>query len=360
VRLALCYTPHVADDYYNTLGVKRDASDKDIRQAFRRLARRYHPDVNPNNPEAERRFKQLNAAFEVLSNPDSRRKYDRYGDQWQHADQLEELRRQQAAGGGPGGPGGGQSFSFDFSDLSDLMGRAGNGAQGRGGSIFDSLFGRGSGRRRGQDVEHHTRVSLEEAYRGATRTIELREGEETCRICGGSGQIATAICHACRGTGSAAPLRRIEVTIPAGVASGTRVRVAGKGAPGHAGGQPGDLYLVVEVLPHPRFERDGDDLRVDVDVPVADAALGGEARVPTLKGRPLALTIPPATQGGRVFRLAGQGMPRARGGFGDLHARVRLVLPDPLTEEQRALFARLRDSEARPDQARAGEGRAAR
>ena len=349
----------MADNYYALLGVKRDASEKDIRQAFRRLARRYHPDVNPNNPDAEARFKQANEAFEVLSNADSRRKYDRYGDQWQHADQIEAIRRQQAAGGRPGGgPGsadpGGQSFSFDFGDLSDLVGRNGGGAgpSGRPGSIFDSLFGRTAGRRRGQDVEHHTRVTLEEAYRGATRTIELREGEETCSICGGSGQIGTATCHACRGTGSAAPLRRIEVTIPPGVQTGTRIRIAAKGAPGQGGGQPGDLYLVIDVLPHPRFERDGDDLRVDVDVPIADAALGGEVRVPTLKGRSLALTIPAGTQGGKVFRLAGQGMPRHGAAasatrFGDLHARVRLVLPDPLTEEQRRLFAQLRDTQLR-------------
>ncbi|MBM4415238.1 MAG: J domain-containing protein [Chloroflexi bacterium] len=339
----------MADDYYALLGVKRDASEKDIRQAFRRLARRYHPDVNPNNPDAEARFKRVNEAFEVLSNRNSRRKYDRYGEQWQHADQIEAMRRHQAAGGFASGGQGGQSFSFDFGDLSDLVGRNGGPAGGRSGSIFDSLFGRGSGRRRGQDVEHHTRVTLEEAYGGATRTIEVREGEETCRICGGSGQIGSATCHACRGTGSAAPLRRIEVTVPPGVQTGTRIRVASQGAPGQGGGQAGDLYLVVEVLPHPRFERDGDDLRIEVDVPVADAALGGEVRVPTLKGRSLALTIPPGTQGGRVFRLAGQGMPRqstaaqaAR--FGDLHARVCLVLPDPLTAEQRRLFEQLRDT----------------
>lgn len=345
----------MATDFYETLGVKRDATEKDIRQAFRRLARRFHPDVNPGNADAEARFKEINAAYEVLSDAENRKKYDKYGDQWQHADQIEEMRRRQGgAGFGNGGfgargfasqgfGGGGQTYEFNIEDLEDLGGFGGGG----GGSIFENLFrrggaGGGAGRRRGQDVESSTRISLEEAYQGATRTVEVREGLETCRICGGEGKIAGATCHACRGTGNAAPLKRIEVTIPAGVQSGTRIRVAGRGAPGANGGPNGDLYLNVEVRPHPRFERKGDDLHVEVDVPVADAALGGEVRVPTLKGRALALTIPAGTQGGKVFRLAGQGMPRQRGGFGDLHAKARLVIPEHLTEEQRELFERLR------------------
>lgn len=331
----------MANDLYSVLGVKRDASDKEIRAAFRRLARKHHPDVNPGNAEAEARFKEINAAYEVLSDAENRRKYDRYGDQWQHADQIEQIRRQQGGGRPFPFPGqGGNGVEFDLGDM--LRGGAGGG--GNGGGIFDSIFRRGGGRTRGQDLEHATRVTLEEAYQGATRTIEVHEGSETCRICGGTGQIASATCHTCRGTGNATPIRRIEVTIPAGIQSGQRVRVAGKGGPGAGGGPNGDLYLVVEVAPHPRFERRGDDLYVDVDVPVADAALGGEVRVPTLKGRALALRIPEGTQGGKVFRLAGQGMPRTGGGFGDLHARVRLVLPEPLTEEQRALFERLRDT----------------
>jgi molecular chaperone DnaJ len=337
----------MAKDLYEVLGVKRDASEKEIRQAFRRLARRYHPDVNPGNADAEARFKEINAAYEVLNDADSREKYDRYGDQWQHADQIEQMRRQQSAGRGgfsfPGGAQGGQTYDFD---LGEMFGRGGGGN-----NIFDSLFRRGGGRTRGQDVEHLTRVTLDEAYHGATRTIEVHEGAETCRICGGTGQIAGAICHACRGTGNATPLRRIEVTIPAGIQTGQRVRVAGRGGPGAGGGPSGDLFILVEVTPHPRFERRGDDLFVDVDVPVADAALGGEVHVPTLKGRALALRIPAGTQGGKTFRLAGQGMPKTGGGFGDLHARVRLALPDPITDEQRALFERLRDTTAK----RAGE-----
>ena len=309
----------MAADYYSVLGVPRSAADKDIRDAFRKLARQYHPDVNPGNAEAEERFKQISAAHEVLSDPETRAAYDKYGDNWRNADQIEEQMRRRGAGGfgfggGPGGPGGGfQRVEFDL---------GGGGGGGGLGGLFDGLFGRSSGppaRTRGEDVERPVRVSLEEAYHGASRTIELREG--------------------------AGEPRRIEVDIPAGIADGARVRVRGKGGPGRGGGAPGDLFLRVSVSRHPRFERRDDDLHVELDVPVADAALGGEAEVPTLKGRTLALRIPPETQGGRVFRLAGQGMPRAGGGHGDLLARVRLRLPEPLDDGQRALFEQLRASE---------------
>ncbi len=315
---SFCYTADMATDYYSVLGVPRSASEKDIRDAFRKLARQYHPDVNPGNAEAEERFKQISAAHELLSDPETRAAYDKYGDNWRNADQIEEQMRRQGAGGfrfggAPGGaPGGGfQRVEFDL----------GGGGGGLGG-LFDGLFGRSSGppaRTRGEDVERPVRVSLEEAYHGASRTIESREG-------GGEP-------------------RRIEVDIPAGIRDGGRVRVRGKGSPGRGGGAPGDLFLRVSVSRHPRFERRDDDLHVEVDVPVADAALGGEAEVPTLKGRTLALRIPAETQGGRVFRLAGQGMPRAGGGHGDLLARVRLRLPEPLEDGQRALFEQLRASE---------------
>ena len=328
----------MAIDHYSTLGVKREASEKEIRSAYRRLARQHHPDVNPGKPEAEERFKAVNAAYEVLSDPAKRQKYDQYGDQWQHADEIEAMRRQRAgAGYGQGGPGG-ASFSFD-GNLSDLFSGQGGGA---GAGMFDSLFRRGGGRQRGQDIEHAVRVTLEEAYAGTARTVELRGPGEVCATCAGAGQMAGATCHACRGTGSTGGTRRVEVRIPAGVADGARIRVAGKGSPGGGGGAPGDLFLRVQVSSHPVFERRGDDVHVTVDVPVADAALGGEVRVPTLKGRALALRVPAGTQGGRVLRLAGQGMPRATGGFGDLFASVRLVLPDPMSDDQRALFEQLR------------------
>ncbi|MDP2326636.1 MAG: J domain-containing protein [Dehalococcoidia bacterium] len=329
----------MAQDFYAVLGVKREASDREIRQAYRKLARQWHPDVNPGNAEAETRFKQINAAYEVLSDAEKRRKYDAYGDQWQHADQIEEMRRRQGAGGGGGFPGGGFPGGAEGVDLGDLFG----GGRG-GGSMFESLFRRAAGRQRGQDLETGIRLTLEEAYAGLTRTIEVRTGAEPCRTCSGTGQIAGATCHACRGAGTISTPRRLEVAIPAGVTDGQRIRITGKGGPGGNGGAPGDLFLRVEIAPHARFERRGDDVHVEVDVPVAEAALGGEVHVPTLKGKALALRLPAGTQGGRVFRLAGQGMPRREGGFGDLFAKVRLVLPEPMTDEQRALFERLREA----------------
>jgi len=349
----------MASDFYAVLGVPRTASDKEIRSAFRRLARQWHPDVNPGNPDAEAKFKEINAAFEVIGDADKRKKYDKYGEQWMHADQIEEMRRRQGAGAGFGGAPGGQTYQFSSEDGFDLGDLFGGGAGRRGaGGVFGDIFRRASGRTKGQDAEADVRVTLEEAFGGAKRTIEIRAGEEPCRVCGGTGQIAAATCHVCRGTGVAAPLKRVEVSIPAGVKDGQRVRLAGQGGPGAGGGAAGDLLLRVHVTPHPRFERKDDDLHVEVDLPVEDAALGGEVKVPTLKGKTLALKVPPGTQGGKQFRLAGQGMPRAAGGgYGDLFARVRLVLPDPMTDEQRRLFEALRASKA--NEARKGEEAAA-
>ncbi len=208
---------------------------------------------------------------------------------------------------------------------------------------------------RGQNVEYAAEVSLEEAYNGTTRTLQL-QSEEPCATCGGSGQIAGAVCHVCQGGGATLRLKRLEVKIPAGVRAGSRVRIAGEGRPGGDGGPRGDLYVVIGVLPHSIFERHGDDLHTDVAVPLEDAVLGGEVEVTTVSGkrpdadarsgRPsgrVALKIPPLTQNGRVFRLAGLGMPRLDSkGKGDLHARVRVVLPEKLSDRERELFEQLR------------------
>lgn len=324
----------MAKNFYDTLGVPRSASEKDIRTAYRKLARKFHPDVNPGNASAEARFKEVNAAHEVLSDPEKRRKYDKYGDQWEMADQIEEMQRQRAASGNAFTHGGGNAT---FGDAGDL------------GSIFGDLFGRARGRssnRRGQDIETAVEVSLEEAYSGATRTIAM-ESVATCGVCGGSGQIAGAICHNCQGSGQVSRPRRLEVKVPPGVKTGSRVRVAGEGNPGRGNGKPGDLFLVVSVRPHPRFERHGDNLNIDIDVPYLDAILGGEAEVPTLTGR-LALRIPELTQNGRQFRLAGKGMPVLGHSdrHGDLVARVRVRLPNELTEAQRGHLQALRGLDA--------------
>lgn len=322
-------------DYYEILGLKKGASEKEIKQAYRKLARKYHPDVNPGDKAAESKFKEINNAYEVLSDKDKRQKYNKYGEQWQHADQYEQAARQQAQyrqySQGAGNP----HFGGDIGGMD---------------SIFDELFGgarsRGYSRRahprRGQDLETAVEVTLEEAYTGTTRTVSL-QAEEPCSVCKGTGLIQNVPCSVCRGTGFVAGVKRLEVKIPAGVATGSRVRVAGKGQPGFSGGTVGDLYLKITVRPHQTFERIGDNVSVNIPLPLTVAVLGGEIQVPTLKGK-LELTIPPETQNGRVFKLTGQGMPHlGKASRGDLMARVNVVLPGKLTDEEKELFRKLHE-----------------
>lgn len=329
----------MAKDLYTALGVPRNASDKEIRTAYRKLARKYHPDVTPDDRAAETRFKEITAAYEVLSDPAKRKKYDKYGDRWEHAEEIEEMqRRQRSAFGGRGG-GGAQNGSWSFE---------GSGSGSDFGSIFDNLFRRERGgprgataSRRGQDIETPVEVTLEEAFQGTTRTVRLQT-PETCPTCSGSGEIAGAVCHTCGGAGQVMKDSRLEVDVPAGVKTGSRVRIAGKGRPGTGNGPAGDLYLVVTVLPHARFERKGDDLYEEVTVPYLDAILGGEVEIPTIDGR-VALRIPELTQNGRQFRLGGKGMPALGGSRrGDLFARVRIHLPEALSPEEREHFESLR------------------
>ncbi|MFQ5879523.1 MAG: DnaJ C-terminal domain-containing protein, partial [Dehalococcoidia bacterium] len=302
-------------DYYAILGVSRKATDKEIRQAYRRLARKHHPDVNPGDRAAEAKFKEINQAYEVLSDPEKRRKYDQYGDKWQYADQFKQAQRQS----------GGQWFRQGHPfDLGESFG-------GDLGSIFGNIFrgGRPDLGRRARSQEQPAEVTLEEAYQGTARRIEVAT-EEACTACGGSGRITGAICHVCQGAGFALRPRRLEVKIPAGVADGSRVRVAVAG---------GELYLRVSVRAHQRFQRQGDDLYTEVAVPLTDAALGGEAEVPTLSGKKVVLRIPSLTQNGRTFRLGGLGMPHLdEKGKGDLYAKVKVVLPTQLSERERQLF----------------------
>ncbi len=318
-------------DYYAILGVKRGASDKEIRQAYRRLARKYHPDVNAGDKAAEAKFKEINAAYEVLSDAKKRRKYDLYGDQWQYADQFEQARRQGGqrwSWSGRGAPFGG----VDAGDLGDLLG-----------GLFKGTRPRS---RRGENVQHMAEVTLAEAYRGTTRELNMQT-EEPCSTCGGSGRLVGAVCHVCQGSGVTMRSRRLEVKIPPGVSDGSRVRVAGEGPrpSGRGGGARGDLYLVVSVRPHERFSRRGDDLHTEVDVPLLDAVLGGEVAVSTLKGKAM-LKIPPLTQNGRVFRLAGLGMPHLGSSVkGDLFAKVEVILPADLSPEERELFEKLKKAQ---------------
>jgi molecular chaperone DnaJ len=326
----------MAKDLYQVLGVKRDASEKEIRSAYRKLARQHHPDVNPGNKTAEARFKEINAAHEVLSDAEKRRKYDKYGENWEHADQIEEMQRQRAQQRRSFGNGGFQTYEFsDADDLGDL------------GGVFSQFFGRGGGAtrtratpRRPANIEQQIDVTLEEAFHGTTRTLEMTAAE-VCPTCGGAGEIANATCHTCGGTGELHKPRRLEVKVPAGVTTGSRVRVSREGQQG-AGGQRGDLYLVVNVRKHARFERSGDDLQEEVDVALTTAVLDGEVEVPTLTNKVM-LKIPALTQNGRVFKLSGLGMPRLNmQGRGDLHARVRVRVPEQLDDGQRELFEHLK------------------
>ena len=319
-------------DYYQILGVNRNASEKEIKQAYRRLARKHHPDLNPGDESAEARFKEMNAAYEVLSNPEKRKKYDQFGEQWEYAEQSAKAGGQQ----GVRWDGGKGDTTFEYGDVSGL------------GDIFSSLFGdAGMGSRmrrgpqRGQDVESPVEISLEEAYHGSKRVIQLQT-TEPCTACGGTGRVGNRVCTICSGTGGKVIPRRLEVKIPPGAKDGSRIRMSGEGAPGRAGGNKGDLYLIVRILPHKLFERKGDDLYTDVSVPLAIAILGGEVRLPTLDGN-LSLKIPPETQNGKVFRLAGKGMPQlGNANCGSMFAKVNVVLPTNLTEEERRLFESLR------------------
>ena len=285
--------------YYDILGVSKTASEADIRKAYRRLARQHHPDVNPNNAGSEARFKEINEAYQVLSDEETRKKYDTYGDRWKHADQFQ----QAGASNGP----------FVWRSPWSGDGNVFEGMGGMGGGFFDPIFSRGVGAIPRIKVEQQVSVSFEEAYHGTTRLLGVPSA-----------------------TGET---RKLEVKIPPGVDNGSRVNVA------YDNGRSGGIKLKVSMMPHPRYQREGANLRAEVDVQVVDAVLGGSVSVDTLKGR-VELTIPPETQNGQSFRLAGRGMPYLNdpARFGDLFVKVRVVVPKGLNEKERRLFQQLRDA----------------
>ena len=327
-------------DYYQTLGVAKSASDKEIKQAYRKLARKHHPDVNPGDKAAEAKFKEINEAYEVLGDPAKRRKYDELGANWRLYEQAQQ-QGQPWPGGSPfgfggaaGGPGPGGAWTINMGgpggyrtmteeEMHELFGDEDPFSD-----FFRTFFGGGAGARegargrgraprtqKGRDIEHGVELTLEEAFHGATRRISIKQGG-----------------HA----------RSVDVRIPAGVKHGSRVRVAGEGEAGSNGGASGDLYLRVSIRPHPVFERRGNDLHTNVGVPVTTAVLGGEAQVPTINGS-VRLKIPEVTQSGQVFRLKGHGMPviGKPDERGDLYATVDVQLPRSLTKDQRQHYEAL-------------------
>ncbi|HUX86867.1 MAG TPA: DnaJ C-terminal domain-containing protein [Chloroflexota bacterium] len=297
-------------DYYAILGVPKTATEKEIRTAYRKLARQYHPDLNKGNKEAEEKFKQINEANEVLSDPEKRRKYDELGSRWNEFESWDQAER--ATGGASGAPWGQFStYANNPDNLNDLFGNAYPYS-----SFFDQFFGYQRGPQRGGDLMQRVTISLDEAYHGTKVKID---------VVGPNGRP-----------------RPIEVEIPPGVDTGTTIRLAGQGAPGFEGGPPGDRYLEIEVEPNPRLERRGDNLYTDVNVPLHIMLLGGEVKIRTLSGS-VVLKIPPETTNGKVFRLRGKGMPRSGqpSHKGDLYVEARVALPRNLTERQRTLIREL-------------------
>jgi molecular chaperone DnaJ len=354
--------------YYDVLEVGRNASDADLKTAFRKLAMKWHPDRNPGDKNSDSRFKEINEAYEILKDPDRRAAYDRYG----HA-AFEH--------GGPGGFGGfGSDFGSAFSDL------------------FEGIFGMGggrgrSGRERGADLRYNMEISLEEAYSGKSAQVRIPTSvtceacsgtgakagtrpktcatcagqgrirhaqgfftlERTCPSCHGRGQVIDSPCPSCSGSGRVTRERTLSVSIPAGVEDGTRIRLAGEGEAGTRAGPAGDLYIFLSLTPHPFFQREGADLHCRVPISMVTAALGGELEVPTVDGNKTRVKVPEGTQSGRRFRIHGKGMPVLRAKqMGDMYVQVLVETPQKLTKRQRELlgeFERLSSKETQPEAA---------
>ena len=313
-------------DYYETLGVNKNASQEEIKKAYRKLARKYHPDVNPDDPNAEEKFKDINEAYQVLSDDEKRKKFDQFGSQWkqyqQRGGRAEDFDWSQWTAQGQAGMGGYRTVSQE--ELEQMFG----GGLGGFSDFFTTLFGGMSGARpgartthrpsaqstqRGRDIEHPVEISLEEAFNGTTRLLTFEDG------------------------------RRIEATIPAGVKTGSKIRLSGQGSPGPRGS--GDLFLKIKVTSHPEFRRDGDDLRIDQPVDFFTALLGGEVNVSTID-KTVKLTIPPESDSGKTFRLKGLGMPKLNHPEkrGDLYVTLQIQVPKKLSAEQKKKFKELEKS----------------
>ena len=299
-------------DYYKTLGVPKNASQEDIKKAYRKLARKFHPDVNPNDKEAHKKFQQINEANEVLSDPDKRKKYDQYGENWKHADQFEQARQQQQQGGGGfGGFGGGGFGNFGGGEYTYSSGDEGGFSD-----FFESLFGGGRGRRsqakyRGQDYNAELQLTLTDAYTTHKQTLTING-------------------------------KNVRITIPAGVENGQQIKLKGYGSPGANGGPNGDLFITFVITNNTGFKREGNDLYKTEDIDLYTALLGGEKTIDTLSGK-IKLKVNPETQNGTKIRLKGKGFPvyKKEGQFGDLYITWDVKLPTNLSQKQKDLFTEL-------------------
>jgi molecular chaperone DnaJ len=344
-------------DYYKILGLPRTASEQDIKSAYRRLARKYHPDVNHDNPQATEHFKEVSEAYAVLGDAEKRPKYDQFGSDWERYDKA-------GFSASPSRASSGGNYTYDytspnggFGDIFDsIFGTTGRArtrpgpASNPGPSVHtrasDFGFGRGTAPRpqRGDDIEQPLEVSLEEAYQGSTRQLQI-QSTELCSYCNGTGLRTGQRCTICGGRGVVPRPKRLEVRIPPGVDDGTKVKVPGEGGPGLSGGPRGDLLLRIQVLPHPAFVRKGPDLHTTATISLYTAVLGGEIIVASPKGSKFALNVPPETQNGKIFRLTNQGMPvlNAPNSRGDMYVKIEVTLPSNLSEAERQLFQQLKD-----------------
>jgi molecular chaperone DnaJ len=372
---------YLEKDYYKSLGVAKTAKQAEIKTAYRKLARKYHPDSNQGDAKAEERFKEISEAYSVLSDEKRRKEYDEARSMFGGGFRV-------PAGNRPGGNGGGFNF-----DLGDLLGNAGDAGSGLG-DLFGTVFNRGAGRttaqnrpRRGADVETETTLTFSDAIDGTTVGLRLTgEGpcptchgtgakagtvprvcpvcngtgqsarnqgsfgiSEPCQECRGRGLVVDDPCPSCSGSGRAMSSRTIQSRIPAGVRDGQRIKIAGKGAPGERGGPAGDLYVRVHVKPHPVFGRSGDNLTVTVPVTFAELALGSEVKVPSHRGAPVTVRIPPGTPNGRTFRVAGKGVRRKDGTTGAMLVTVDVTVPRDLNGKARSALEDLREATAGAD-----------
>ncbi len=319
-------------DYYELLGLKRDATEKEIKSAYRRLARKWHPDLRPESEkkEAAEQFKRVNEAYEVLKDPEKRARYDQLGKDWQHGQDYQPppdmggFRTYTASG----------DFEEGFSDFFEMLfGRGRPGGRTAGGGFRTAQV-------RGPDAESEIELTLEEAYRGVTRLLRLAGGA-VCPECGGIGRSAQGFCPRCGGTGEVSREKTLEVKIPPGVREGSRIRLKGQGGEGLGGGPAGDLFLKVRLLSHPHFQLQGRDIESEVRLRPDQAALGTRITIPTLDG-PVEMTVPPESGCGRKLRLKGKGFPLSGKARGDQYVRVVIDIPAPLTGAEKELYERLK------------------